>query len=217
MRIDRPAILIVFWAALGAGFAPAAHAQQLLEDLSIAVANDRIAQVRELLARGMDPDSVDANGDPLIVIAARNGSTGSLDALLAGRVRVDARNRYGDSAVMLASLKGDFETVRKLRGRGAALDGPGWTALIYAATGGHDAIVSYLLDQGARIDAVSPNGTTALMMAVREHHIATADLLLKRGANVNVRNENGVSALDWALRDNEVEFAERLRRAGARS
>ncbi len=58
--------------------------------------------------------------------------------------------------------------MRTLRARGAALENPGWTALIYAATGGHDAIVTYLLAEGANINAPSPNGTTALMMAVRE-------------------------------------------------
>ena len=35
------------------------------------------------------------------------------------------------------------------------------------ATGGHDAVVAYLLNEGANVNAASPNGTTALMMAER--------------------------------------------------
>jgi len=117
---------------------------------------------------------------------------------------------------MAAALSGQLAVVRTLRTRGAELDGAGWTALIYAATGGHDAIVTYLLGEGARINAQSPNGTTALMMAVREGRMSTAELLMAKGADVNVRNQNGASALDWALRNNDKDLAARLRRAGAK-
>ena len=76
-------------------------------------------------------------------------------------------------------------------------------------------MVTYLLQQGASIDAVSPNGTTALMMAVREHHPETMRVLIGRGANVNHRNQDGASALAWAKRAEEVDMAKELRRAGA--
>ncbi len=77
-------------------------------------------------------------------------------------------------------------------------------------------MVRYLLAEGAKIDAVSPNGTTALMMAVREEKFSTADLLIARGANVNIRNENGATALAWAERSADSALVERLKRAGAR-
>jgi hypothetical protein len=92
----------------------------------------------------------------------------------------------------------------------------GWTALIYAATGGHDEIVRYLLAEGADINAAAPNGTTALMMAVREGRSSTLELLIVRGADVNRRNDTGASALDWARRGKEPAMAGRLQRAGAR-
>ncbi len=118
--------------------------------------------------------------------------------------------------MMGAALEGHLDIVKKLRTHGAALDYKGWTPLVYAATGGRDAVVAYLLDQGADVNAPSPNGTTALMMAVREGKASTVELLVKRGADVNRRNENNVSALDWAKRGNETAIAELLRRAGAR-
>jgi ankyrin repeat protein len=59
---------------------------------------------------------------------------------------------------MVAALGGRLDFVKKLRARGAEVNQKGWTALIYAATGGHDAVVTYLLAEGADINAVSPNG-----------------------------------------------------------
>ena len=191
-------------------------AQGLLDDLTVAVANDRADDVKRLLARGMDPNSVDASGDTLLGIAARNGSARTVAVLVAAKADPDKRNRFGDTPLLLASLKGDLETVRALVAAGAAINPRGWTPLIYAATGGHDAVATFLLQRGADINAASPNGTTALMMAIRERHLDTARLLIGRGADVNHRNQDGASALDWAKRAEEDEMVKELRRAGAR-
>jgi ankyrin repeat protein len=220
MRHDRRAFCRGRRVALAAlalsALAPTAAAQKLYEDFLFAVNNDRAAEVRTLLLRGVDPNTVDPDGDPVLVMAARAGYVATVDVLLAGRATVDARNRYGDTALAIASLNGHLGVVKRLRARGGDVNQPGWTALIYAATGGHDDIVRYLLAEGAEINAASPNGTTALMMAVREGRFATAELLLSRGADPNQRNQNGASALDWAKRSNDTELVARLRRAGAR-
>ncbi len=196
--------------------ASASAQAQLYEDFVFAVGNDRAARVSELLARGIDPNTVDANGEPMLLIAARAGYGNTVDALLAGKANVNSRSKFGDSAIMGAAIGGHLEIVKKLRARGAEIGGSGWTPLIYGATGGNDAVVTYLLAEGAAINAVSPNGTTALMMAVREGKPSTVNLLLARGADVNARNQDGATALSWALRANEQDMAAALRRAGAR-
>ena len=210
LRRFLAAVLFVFAAA------GPVRAQQLLDDLFIAAANDRADQVKAILARGVDPNSVDKNGDPVIVVAARSGSAAAVDALLAAKVDVDKRNRWGDTALMIAALNGQGGIAKALRQKGAAVTMKGWTPLIYAATGGHDDIVRWLLGEGSDVNAPSPNGTTALMMAVRENRYSTALLLIARGADVNRRNENGASALDWAKRSGDEQLIERLKRAGAR-
>ena len=187
-----------------------------VEDFALAVQNDREDEVRAMLARGMDPETVGPDGNPVLITAAREGSARVVDVLLAAGAKVDQPNAYGDTALKMAALHGRLEIAKKLRARKATLDPPGWTPLIYAATGGHDEMVRYLLAEGAKIDAVSPNGTTALMMAVREEKFSTAELLIARGANVNVRNENGATALEWAERSEDRALIERLKRAGAR-
>ena len=214
MSIDRRGAIgvLVFLAVLTVP----AHAQRLHDDMIAAVANDRAAEVKALLARGVDPNTVDPNGDPILYTAARAGNAATVDVILATKVNVDARTRFGDTPLMGAALEGHLDIVRKLRARGAAVDFKGWTPLIYAATGGRNDIVAFLLDQGANVNGESPNRTSALMMAVREGKGSTVELLIKRGADVNHRNENGVSALDWAKRADETAMVQLLRRAGAR-
>jgi ankyrin repeat protein len=208
-----PKRLVLLFLALAAALPARAD---LYEDFIIAVSNDRASQVREFLARGVDPNTVGPNGEPALVLAARANYTATVDALLAGKANVNARSAVGDSAVMAAALNGHLELVKKLRGRGAEINNAGWTPLIYAAAGGHNAIVEYLLAEGAQVNAVSPNGTSALMMAVREGKGPTVKLLIAKGADVNQKNDSGGTALAWALRGNEQTLAAELRRAGAK-
>jgi len=192
-----------------------AHAQPN-EDLAIAAFNDRVVQVKEMLGKGADANAVNNSGEPVLVVAARGNSTASVDVLLAAGARVNARTPNGDSALMAAAISGNLEVAKKLRQKGAELEGAQWTPLIYAATGGKDAMATYLLAEGANINATSANGTTALMMAVREGHYNVVTLLIAKGADVNKRNENGASALSWAVRGNDKATAEALKRAGAK-
>jgi ankyrin repeat protein len=208
-------LVVALAAAILCAVATLGRAEPAPDDFFIYVANDRVDEVKQMLAKGVDPDSVDKNGEPAIVLAARNNPK-TLDVLLATKVNVNARNGFGDSAIMVAALGGRLDFVKKLRARGAEVNQTGWTALIYAATGGHDAVVTYLIGEGANINAKSPNGTTALMMAVRENKASTVDLLIARGADVNLRNDAGASALDWAKRGIDKTVAEHLRKAGAK-
>jgi uncharacterized protein len=197
---------------------PAAPAEASSYDTFVqAVATDRSDQVRALLARGMDPNTVDPNGDPVLLVAARAGWQPTVDALLGAGAKVDAANRFGDRPIMVAALGGHVAIMKTLLMHGAELDGPGWTPLIYAASSGQTEAARYLLDAGAKVNAVSPNGTTALMMAVRGGHDATVELLLTRGAEVNRRNDSGATALEWAVRGGFDGIARALRARGATS
>jgi len=187
------------------GMAPAvvrsqAKQQGLYERFVESVAIDRSDDVAALLARGMDPNTVDPNGEPMLVVASRAGFEPTVDALLRAGAKVDAKNGFGDTAIMVASLGGYLVLVKKLYARGAEINPPGWTPLAYAATNGKTDVVRYLLAIGANPNAVSANGTSALMMAVRGGHVETVDLLLAKGADANLRNQNGASALAWATR-----------------
>src|SRR5262245_54519508 len=116
-RLVRGLIAVATAAALPCRYA---RAQQLHEDFILAVVNDRAAEVQSGLARGMDPNTVSRDGEPVLLIAARAGNVKTVDVLLAARgINVNARSGVGDTAIMAAAINGELEIIRKLRARGA--------------------------------------------------------------------------------------------------
>ena len=158
-----------------------------------AVGIDNVGVVEDLLARGFDPNAADVQGNPALLVAMRDGAERVAAALLAHpRIAVDLPNAAGETALMIAAIKGRIEWVPRLIARGAAIDRAGWTPLHYAASGAEATpVVSLLLDRGAAIDARAPNGNTPLMMASRDGAWTSADLLLLRGADPRIANAAG--------------------------
>lgn len=193
-----------------------AQPQSLYDRFIESVAIDRSGDVAAMLARGVDPNTVDPNADPVLLVAARAGFNPTVDLLLRAGAKVDAKNRFGDTAIMAAALGGHLLIVKKLQARGAEINPVGWTPLAYAASSGQLEVVRYLIEVGAKVDAESANGTTPLMMAARGGHATTIDLLMAKGADVNHRNENGASALAWADRGGFFEIEKTLRQRGAK-
>ena len=87
LRID-PVLRLLPALCLAATFAHA-DAAALDDDFAIAVANDRVGQVKELLARGADPNAVNAMGDPALVTAARAGNAATVDVLRKAILQLD--------------------------------------------------------------------------------------------------------------------------------
>ena len=190
------------------------------DDWFKAIKLDLDEQVRALLRRGVDPNTIDEErGDTGLIIAAREGSTKVFNVLLQVKdVKLDARSRNGDTAMMLAAYKGNLPAVRALLDKGAEPNQTGWTALHYAASIGNNDIVQLLLDRSAYIDAESPNQTTPIMMAARGGHILTVKLLLDEGADVTLKNGAGMTAIDFAKAGGFNDIVEgltyRLKKAG---
>ncbi len=169
------------------------------EDFFTAIKRDHRHTIEALLQRGIDPNTVDDNGQPGIIAALLNESYEAANALAASeRLQVEAANRSGETALMLASLRGRTALVQRLLQRGAVGNRPGWSPLHYAATAPDEAPMKLLLTHGAAVDARSPNGTTPLMMAADYGPSACVDLLLAAGAQVDLKNDLGLTAVDFA-------------------
>ncbi|GGA30351.1 ankyrin repeat domain-containing protein [Dyella nitratireducens] len=70
------------------------------------------------------------------------------------------------------------------------------TPLVRAAVSGNEAITTFLLDHGAKIDKVDAMGQTALEAAVRGRQLASVKLILKYDHNPNRKLAGGGTVLD---------------------
>lgn len=173
------------------------------EDFFKAVLSDDVRTVHALLQRGFDPNTVNPAGVTGLMLAVREPSL-KVANFLAGwpQTKVEIRNDKDESPLMLAALKGHLPLVKKLVERDADVNKPGWTALHYAATGGHVLVIEFLLEHSAYIDAESSNGTTPLMMAAMYGSPESVKVLIQAGADLNLKNVLGMTALDFAVRAN---------------
>ncbi len=169
------------------------------DDFFIAIKNDNAGAVVDLVKRGFDPNTRDTKGQPGLTAAMQERSAKVARVLLEQPgIDVNALNPAGESALMLAALKGELAGAELLLGRGAAVSLAGWSPIHYAATGPEPQLVKLLLDRGADIDAASPNGTTPLMMAAQYGSEESVKLLLQRGADLGRRNQRGMGPVDFA-------------------
>jgi len=185
-----------------------AHAGSF-EDFFRAIKSDDDATITGLLRRGFDPNTLDPAGQHGLLLAFRDRSIKSAEALIRWpKTTVEVRNATDESPLMFASLNGQLELAKLLISRGADVNKPGWAPLHYAATRGNLSVMVLLLDNHAYIDASSPNGTTPLMMAAFYGTPSAVKLLLEAGADPMLKNEQALTAIDFAHRNQRPESAE---------
>ena len=206
------ACLLAAFAVLVLALPVPAPAQEAPGGFFTAIARDDDADVRHYLLRGVPVAARDRNGTPALVLAAAERAFKVVGTFLAiPGTEVDISSRANETALMYAALHGSVETAALLVEKGAQVNRPGWAALHYAATGGNERMVDWLLERHAFIDAESPNRSTPLMLAVRQKHDAVARQLISAGADPTIRNEAGLTAADYAQRNHNQSLAEWLR------
>lgn len=213
LRSFRPAIFSgsVMAALLSLQLAALPASAASLDDLLNATKLGDASEVAQLVARGMDPNSTDQSGNTLLILAAREEQPKVVAELLKQRgIKLDARNAAGDSALMLASLRGYTGIVEQLLKAGAAFDHEGWNPLLYAAFEGRVAIVDLLLAKGANPEAKAPNRSTALIFAARNGHEEVVAHLLKAGVDLDSKNDQNETAESWATKYRNTDIAEMI-------
>jgi ankyrin repeat protein len=170
------------------------------EDFAKAAKFDDVSEVKSLIAKGISPNTVDSKGNPMLVLAIKDKSTGVTELLLQNRnIDVDLSNKYGETPLMMASFEGNLPLVKTLVLQNKArIDHIGWTPLHYACTKGNLDVAKFLVANGAVVDSNALNGTTPLMMAVQSGNEELVRYLLDSGADLRIRNTQGFSAIDIA-------------------
>lgn len=171
------------------------------DDFFAGIRRDNPAMVQSALVRGFDVNTLGPEGEIGLSLAFFESAERVIPLLMQWPATdVNALNRKGESALMLAAWRGLTATAQTLVEKGADINKTGWTPLHYAASSGQVAMLGWLLENHAYIDAQSPNGTTPLMMAAMYGTQDAVELLLKQGADASLTNQQGLSALDFAER-----------------
>lgn len=200
MRFTLQALVVIHLFSYGA----AAHAD-VYQRFFTAVGFDDGKTVAALLARGFDPNTPSEKGEPALVTAIRDGHLEVAEVLMRhADLKVDLPNVNNETALMMASLRGRASWAQRLIDKGAAVNRPGWSPILYAASGGNVATLEVLLKSGADIRARNPAGSTALIMAARFGADDVVWALLAAGADPTERNPGGqdaVAAARWSGRE----------------
>ena len=127
------------------------------------------------LNAGQNPYVKDGDGYTPLMNAVLYSVTSSVKTLLNNNIRLNDTNRYGKSAMLLASISGDYE------------------------------ICQMLLENGADANQADSRGETPIMQAARNRDKKLAELLLEYGADPEMSNVSGQSALDLASKRDDQE------------
>jgi len=137
-------------------------------------------------------------------------------------------HQIGISSTAVAILGGNVEELELLVEAGVDIDvrSPnGWTPLMFAAKGGSEDVVEYILDQGANARLLSDTHESAFSIAVGEDHrlialmIADVNILqamrandigsmfamIRAGGNVNIANAAGWTPLIYLVNQGNVD------------
>jgi ankyrin repeat protein len=207
-----------------------------VEVLNNAIATDNLGYFRSAVQAG----AIEINqrisapgyleGTPVITLAAKHAALDILRYLIDAGANVNALTPVNETPVMLAaffyeevrdsgvhSYDRHEKAVHMLVAAGAYLENGEfeYTPLAYAAYQGHDRIVHFLLERGARVDADARDGrsyvNTPLMMAAIQGHRKTTDSLLRAGANPRVRGYHGQTAAELAVKHKHMNIFQLLK------
>ncbi|KAM7362243.1 uncharacterized protein ACRADG_013030 isoform 2-T2 [Cochliomyia hominivorax] len=171
---------------------------------------------------GAPTDLIDSNGCTALHYAVTLGHADATSRLLDFEADPNRQDRKGRTPAHCGCAKGQFETVKLLKERGANLwlrNAKGDLPLHEAATSGRRELVEWLLEQRPKqVNTTSNDGRSMLHIAAHHDYTDMCKMLLDYGADVNAiyRNSKGVviTPLDCALQKGHRSTAKFLQSHG---
>jgi ankyrin repeat protein len=184
----------------------------------------KVGLVREIVQHmgGQELEETDNRGRTAVHWAALEGHDEVVAILLNKGAQAGIRDAEHSTPLMKAASRGHLGVVQLIvqHTGGQGLDATsfrGETALHCAVLWGHEAVVTFLLSQGAQAINANRSGMTPLMLATLGGHVGMAQLLLELqgGQGLDRRDIMGKTALHWSVRGGHAEVAALLLRNGA--
>lgn len=115
--------------------------------------------------------------------------------------------KSGDKETVAMAIKEGFNV--------NARDRDGYTALLIAAEKGDPEMADLLIEKGADVNAKDKDGYTALMYVAYSGNLEIAKVLIKNGADVKAKDKDGWTALMIARMGKKTDITELLKKSGA--
>lgn len=191
------------------------------------------AQIEQMLKDGMQPDATINYSMTALAYAAAGGHIETMKLLIEHGADVAILSGWwGNSATNMAAKYGQQQALELLVKHDAPLQpcqnlGHAKVKKYYGngpvheiAFSGELAVLDYLLNRGAQLDAKNLDGVTPLMLAVirsrkrngelSQRHVEAVKTFLAKGANPGSKNEAGKTAMDFAKERDLEEIIELL-------
>jgi uncharacterized protein len=187
-------------------------------ELLLAVYQQNLKKVQELLATGVSANAKDSNGTSALAFAISGDNEQIAWLLISEGANVNAVDFIGRNVIMHAIIEGKYKWVKDLLSLVEDInvqDAYGYTSLILAAESSGIKTAELLVLSGADVNLSSHAKTTALMHSAAFGDFTVTDFLLENGANPNYQAIDGSTALHLAAWYGHFEIAGLLIDLGA--
>lgn len=165
-------------------------------------------QLAQILKSGVDANSLDDDGMPLLMDAVMSGHLEIVRTYLQQGADVNIRhtanpNNHGDTALLVALHRGRWEIAQLLIEAGADLSAKNrwdWGAMHMAALGDCLACLERLLALGFSPNEPAPasRGESPVMLAAGSDQLEALKWLVAHGGSLEQKDPHGQNALAWA-------------------
>ena len=179
--------------------------KQNLTALMIACTKGNVDAISVLLNAKADPNIPDAYGDTCLQNAVGEiNNADVLQAIIVLSANVNATNKWNETALEIALMKGNVNAVDILITAGADVnmsDSNSDTYLHNAVRMGCSAqALQAIVDHGADVNATNKWNQTAVALALMERNVDAINVLLNVGADLNIADDDGDTCLHEAIR-----------------
>jgi ankyrin repeat protein len=178
-------------ALLDAGADVLSSGRLAADSLWIAAAEGQDKIIERILDRAKGDDRLPKSLEVAFQTAVAHGRAGAITLLLAAGANVNRQDESGQSALMLAAIRG-FHGVWEQKTKKEFPTRPGEVKTDWQG------ILETLLKAGANLNLQTGDGATALMAAASRGYVETCRLLVEAGADVNLKHSKGFTALALA-------------------